>query len=116
MKTHDYILAAGIVLMLAACSFLSDMGNPLETPEPVVLRAASADGALKARDRVALRIGGEVKIYEACDEDGGILKAAPSETPFLWKASGEKKQISGWFRGDGRNLKEIPSGPLVCVC
>ncbi|SKC36568.1 Fimbrillin-like [Bacteroidales bacterium WCE2004] len=109
MKTHDYILAAGIVLMLAACSFLSDMGNPLETPEPVVLRAASADGALKARDRVALRIGGEVKIYEACDEDGGILKAAPSETPFLWKASGEKKQISGWFRGDGRNLKEIPS-------
>ena len=109
MKTHDYILAAGIVLMLAACSFLSDMGNPLETPEPVVLRTASADGALKAHDRVALRIGSDVKIYEASDEDGGVLKAAPSETPFLWKAAREKKQISGWFRGDGGNLKEIPS-------
>lgn len=109
MKTRDYLMAAGIALMLAACSFLQDMGNPLETPEPVVLRAVSEDGALKAHDRVALRVGSDVKIYEAFDEDGGVLKAAPSETPFLWKAAGEKKQISGWFIGDGKNLKEIPS-------
>ena len=109
MKTRDLLAAAGIVLMLAACSFLQDLGEPLETPEPVVLRLAAGDGALKARDQVALRIGGDVRIYEASDEEGGILKAAPSETPFLWKASGEKKQISGWFRGDGGNLKEIPS-------
>ena len=109
MRTKDCLTAAGIVLMCAACSFLQDMGKPLETPEPVVLRAAPGDGALRARDRVALRIGGDVRIYEACDEDGGVLKAAPSEAPFLWKATGEKKEISGWFRGDGGNLKEIPS-------
>ena len=58
---------------------------------------------------MALRVGGDVRIYEASSEDGGILKAAPSETPFLWKAAGEKKQISGWFIGNGENLKEIPS-------
>ena len=57
MRTKDCLTAAGIVLMCAACSFLQDMGKPLETPEPVVLRAAPGDGALRARDRVALRIG-----------------------------------------------------------
>ena len=113
MRTKDCLTAAGIVLMCAACSFLQDMGKPLETPEPVVLRAAPGDGALRARDRVALRIGGEVRIYEAGDEDGGLLKAAPSETPFFWKATGEKKEISGWFLGDGENLKEIPSSWTV---
>jgi len=102
-------MAAGIMLMLAACSSSQDMEKPLETPEPVVLRAVTEDGALKAHDQVALRIGSNVKIYEACDEDGGILKAAPSETPFFWKAAGEKKQISGWFKGNGENLREIPS-------
>ena len=109
MRKKDYLMASGIVLMFAACSLSQDMGRPLETPEPVVLRAATGDGVLRTHDRVALRVGGDVKIYEASSEDGGILKAAPSETPFLWKATGEKKQISGWFIGDGENLKEIPS-------
>ena len=90
MRKKDYLMAAGIVLMFAACSLSQDMGRPLETPEPVVLRAATGDGALRTRDRVALRIGGDVKIYETGSEDGGILKAAPSETPFLWK-NGEEQ-------------------------
>ena len=98
-------MVIGLMLTLAACSF----SHLLEMPEPVVLRVETGDGALKAHDRVALRSGDVVKVYEASDEDGGILKAAASETPFLWKAAGERKQISGWFRGDGGNVKEIPS-------
>ena len=109
MRKKDYLMASGIVLMFAACSLSQDMGRPLETPEPVVLQAATGDGALRDHDRVALCVGNDVKIYEVSSEDGGILKAAPSETPFLWKAAGEKKQISGWFIGDDENLREIPS-------
>ncbi len=105
MKTRDYLMVIGLMLTLAACSF----SHLLEMPEPVVLRVETGDVALKAHDRVALRSGDVVKVYEAGDEDGGILKAAASETPFLWKAAGERKQISGWFRGDGGNVKEIPS-------
>lgn len=115
MKTKELIGVGMLLTMMAACTTAEDDGTMLETPEPVVLRAAVASqtettatrsltattGQWTEGDRIALVIGGETKIYEVTRAQGGLLRAPANETPFYWTASNETKTISGWYKGNG---------------
>ena len=121
MKIHQYVLMIGILLSFMACSSQQNTEELLETPEPVVLNAVVASpieatrgttattGEWAEHDQVAMRIDNEVKIYEASHEGGGILRAAAAETPFYWRTRSETKTVAGWYLGNGRRLREMPT-------
>ena len=125
MKTKELIGVGMLLTMMAACTTAEDDGTVLETPEPVVLRAAVASqtettatrsltattGQWTEGDRIALVIGGETKIYEVTRAQGGLLRAPANETPFYWTASNETKTISGWYKGSGINDVETHEMP-----
>ena len=109
MKRIINMMAAGMVISLAACSASHEADNLLASPEPVVICASAPPGTWKEDDKVAVRMDGEVKMYQVCLGDGIRLKAAPSGTPFMWRASNETRRVSGWARGDGVAMETIPS-------
>ncbi|MBR5989738.1 MAG: fimbrillin family protein [Prevotella sp.] len=120
MRRHKEMITAAILLSLMACS-QQDTESLLETLEPVVLKAVVASPVEATRgttattsewaehDQVAVRIDNEVKIYEASHEDGGTLRAAAAETPFYWRTRSETKTVAGWYLGNGRRLREMPT-------
>lgn len=98
-----------MVFSIAACTASQEADMLLDSPEPVVIHAESTPGSWQENDMVTLRMDGESKMYRTCFEQGVILKAAPSVTPFMWRSQRETKRVSGWSRGNGEAMSEIPS-------
>lgn len=116
---RKYLVYIGIpLLMLTGCSVEEQNMLP-NGREPVVLKAnvatptettrglTATKGIWTEHDKVAVMIDGVVKIYEATNEDGGVLKVQEEE-PFYWTRSTEVKTIKGWFQGDGETTNVVP--------
>ena len=118
MKKHLLTLCTALVV-LTACQN-DEVGEdqrlePIVIPATVVSEADSEtrsesteEGFWREHDRVALRIDGEVKIYEASTVNGGQLQAMVGVEPFYWTRSSTTREISGWYRGDGVESHEMP--------
>ncbi|WP_455614093.1 fimbrillin family protein [Bacteroides congonensis] len=65
-----------------------------------VTRAATADGSWTDGDRVAVKVGGEVKEYTPTRVNGKSAMLV-SDTPFYWHASNETKTVTAWYYGTG---------------
>jgi len=119
------IVIIAMMTTMAACT-TEDDGMAIE-PEPVVLRASVAapqtepltrgltatTGQWTEHDQVAVAIGGEVRIYEATTENGGMFVATRGQSPFMWRASNEVKTISGWYKGSGMDEEGMHTMPTT---
>jgi len=121
MKKH--LLALGtLLIILTACqddaAEEAQLLEPIVIPATVVSETTENDGGQaqqqpegtfwKEHDRVALRVDGDVKIYEASTVNGGQLQASVGVEPFYWTRSSTTREISGWYRGDGVESHEMP--------
>lgn len=70
-----------------------------------VTRAATADGQWMTGDRIAVKVGSNVKQYTpaAGGSSSTTLQAASGVEPFYWQKSGETKTVSAWYSGMGYN-------------
>lgn len=69
-----------------------------------VTRAATAEGLWTEGDKVAVKVGDEVKRYVPANTGTSVtLQAASDVAPFYWQTSGETKTVSAWYLGTGYN-------------
>ena len=96
------------VLLSSSCSTeigtkgstLPDGKYPLtftSSVEGMTLTRATTDGTWMENDKVAVEVGGAVKVYTVATANNTLS----ADVPFYWQSSGETKTVSAWYCGDG---------------